>query len=114
MKLPSLNLGALKKSIVKLKASQLTVYGFMKNARQLALMGFALAAATANAALPIESIKLPPGFEISLFAENVTNARSLVLGDNLTLFVSTRNEGKVYAIKHNGIKAQKVILWHRD
>jgi len=109
LKLPLLNLDASKKSIVKQKISQLTVCGIMKNAFQLALMAFALVASTANAALPIESIKLPPGFEISLFAENVTNARSLVLGDNLTLFVSTRSEGKVYAIKHNGIKAQKVI-----
>ena len=63
----------------------------------------------ASAALPIEKIKLPPGFEISVFAEDVVNARSLVLGDAQTLFVSTRTQGKVYAIKHNGTKAQKVI-----
>jgi len=60
------------------------------------------------AALPLEKIKLQPGFEISVFAENVPNARSLVLGDNQTLFVGTRTEGKVYAIKHDGIKAQKI------
>jgi glucose/arabinose dehydrogenase len=62
-----------------------------------------------SAALPIEKIKLPPGFEISVFAEDVVNARSLVLGDAQTLFVSTRTQGKVYAIKHNGTKAQKII-----
>ena len=65
--------------------------------------------APASAALPIEQIKLAPGFEISVFAEDVINARSLVLGDSQTLFVGTRNEGKVYAIKHDGIKAQKVF-----
>ncbi|MET0357101.1 MAG: sorbosone dehydrogenase family protein [Cellvibrio sp.] len=64
--------------------------------------------AGASAALPIEDIKLPPGFEISIFAEDVVNARSLTLGDSQTLFVGTRNEGKVYAIKHDGTKAQKV------
>jgi len=62
----------------------------------------------ALADLPIEKIKLPPGFEISVFAENVPNARSLVLGDNQTLFVGTRTD-KVYAIKHDGVKAQKVF-----
>src|SRR5690349_254907 len=85
------------------------ICGLMNNLRQSVLILVALTASTTNAALPIESIKLPPGFTISLFAENVTNARSLVLGDNLTLFVSTRNEGKVYALKHDGTKAQKVI-----
>lgn len=68
-----------------------------------------LFAFNSHAALPIESIKLPPGFEISIFAEDVTNARSLVLGDAQTLFVSTRNKGKVFAIKHDGTKALKVI-----
>lgn len=97
------------KNIFKLPIPRLMMRGLMNNLSQLVLILFALTAAPTNAALPIELIKLPPGFEISLFAENVTNARSLVLGDNLTLFVSTRNEGKVYAIKHDGTKAQKVI-----
>lgn len=73
-----MSLGLSNKNIVKLNKSQLTVYGILKNIRQLAVIGFALVASTANAALPIELIKLPTGFEISLFAENVTNARSLV------------------------------------
>lgn len=48
--------------------------------------------------LPLDEIKLPPGFSISLYAENVPNARSMVLGENGTLFVGTRTEGKVYAL----------------
>ena len=64
---------------------------------------------TVSADLPINQIKLPPGFEISVFAENVVNARSLVLGDDQTLFVGTRSDGRVYAIQHDGIKAQKVF-----
>lgn len=80
---------------------------------QIGLAGFVVACVSwvvpASAALPIDKIKLPPGFEISVFAENVVNARSLTLGDAQTLFVSTRTEGKIYAIKHDGIKAQKVI-----
>lgn len=50
------------------------------------------------AGLPIERIKLPPGFSISLYAEDVTNARSLALGANGTVFVGTRSEGDVYAL----------------
>jgi glucose/arabinose dehydrogenase len=68
----------------------------------------------ASAGISLEKIKLQPGFEISVFAENVTNARSLALGDNQTLFVSTRTEGKVYAIKHDGVKAQKIITIATD
>jgi glucose/arabinose dehydrogenase len=95
--------------VLKLNILKLTVFRYMNNISHFVLIFFSLLVTGANAALPIESIKLPPGFEVSVFAEGVTNARSLVLGDNLTLFVSTRNEGKVYAIKHDGTKAQKVI-----
>ncbi len=48
--------------------------------------------------LPIEKIQLPEGFQIDVFAENVTNARSMDLSPNGTLFVGTRGEGKVYAL----------------
>ncbi|MGH7784532.1 MAG: PQQ-dependent sugar dehydrogenase, partial [Candidatus Binatia bacterium] len=46
--------------------------------------------------LSLKDIKLPPGFEISLYA-TVPNARSLALTPKGTLFVGTR-EDKVYAI----------------
>jgi glucose/arabinose dehydrogenase len=47
----------------------------------------------------LQTILLPPGFEISLFASGVTGARSLALGDEGTIFVGTRSEGRVYALK---------------
>lgn len=47
----------------------------------------------------LQTILLPPGFEISLFASGVTGARSLALGDEGTIFVGTRSEGLVYALK---------------
>lgn len=77
---------------------------------------FALAAAlglcvAARAAPPIERVKLPPGFEITVFAEDVKDARSLALGDKGWLFVSTRSAGNVYAIRHDGRKAlEKVTI----
>ncbi len=50
-------------------------------------------------ALPLDRIKLPEGFAIDIFAENVTNARSMALSPNGTLFVGTRDEGNVYALQ---------------
>ncbi len=49
--------------------------------------------------LPLERLKLPEGFEISVFADSVVNARSLCYSPSGTLFVSTRSEGNVYALK---------------
>ena len=49
-------------------------------------------------ALPLDKIKLPPGFSISIYARDVPDARSMTLSPNGTLFVGTRRAGKVYAI----------------
>ncbi|MDP2654240.1 MAG: sorbosone dehydrogenase family protein [Candidatus Omnitrophota bacterium] len=69
------------------------------------------AAAEAQSPLPIDSIKLPPGFSISIYADNIPNARSMTLGDKGTLFVGSRTVGAVYAVvdddKDN--KADRVI-----
>jgi glucose/arabinose dehydrogenase len=55
-------------------------------------------APAAEAKLPLDKIKLPPGFTISVFAE-VENARSLAISPSGTVFVGNRNEDKVYAVK---------------
>lgn len=47
----------------------------------------------------LELITLPPGFEISIFAETVPGARSLEWTPNNTLFVGTRQTGSVYALR---------------
>lgn len=52
----------------------------------------------ASAQLPLQSIQLPPGFAISVFAE-VDNARSLAMSPGGTLFVGNRDGDKVYAVK---------------
>ena len=46
--------------------------------------------------LPLERIKLPPGFEIEVYAQ-VPGARSLALGERGTVFVGTQKDS-VYAI----------------
>ncbi len=43
-------------------------------------------------------IKLPPGFKIDVYADNVPGARSMAMSKSGVLFVGTRGEGKVYAI----------------
>ena len=55
--------------------------------------------------LPLEDIRLPPGFSIELFAR-VPNARQMSLGRH-TLFVGSRQEGKVFAVPLSGGKAGK-------
>jgi len=52
----------------------------------------------ARAALPIDEIKLPPGFRIEVLSDKVPEARGMTLSPAGTLFVGTRGEGKVYAI----------------
>ena len=47
------------------------------------------------------NIKLPPGFSISIYADNVPNARSMALSPNNILFVGTRKLGKVFAVLDN-------------
>ncbi len=61
--------------------------------------------------LRLDTIKLPAGFKIDVYAGNVPGARSMALGPNGTLFIGTRDEGKVYAItSKDGKKADDVMV----
>ena len=51
-----------------------------------------------QAAPPADRIALPPGFHLTVFADDVPGARSLTLGSRGTLFAGTRGEGRVYAL----------------
>jgi glucose/arabinose dehydrogenase len=73
-----------------------------------ACVAFALAQPALAQRLPLERIKLPPGFEISVFADGVPDARSLALGTNNVLFVGTR-AGRVYAVRYRDAKATQVL-----
>lgn len=48
--------------------------------------------------LQLDAIDLPRGFSIAIFADSVTGARSLALGDQGTVFVGSREAGRVYAL----------------
>ncbi len=52
-----------------------------------------------SSSLPLDKIRLPEGFAIDVYAEGVTNARSMVLTPGGTLFVGTRDKGQVYALR---------------
>ncbi|SDY06387.1 sorbosone dehydrogenase family protein [Nitrosomonas sp. Nm33] len=59
--------------------------------------------------LPLEKIKLPPGFSISLWAK-VPDARALAIGDKGTVFVGSKSAGNVYAITdHHGKRQVRII-----
>lgn len=51
-----------------------------------------------SAKLPLDQIKLPPGFAIELYTAEVPNARQMALGDKGTLFVGSRTARRVYAV----------------
>jgi len=48
--------------------------------------------------LPLDTLKLLPGFAISIYASDVPSAREMALGTHGTVFVGSRAAGKVYAI----------------
>ena len=60
--------------------------------------------------LPIARLKLPPGFNLEVYASGMANARSLREGDKGTVFVGSRLVDKVSAIaSKDGKRSVKVI-----
>ncbi len=64
----------------------------------LALTFFPMTTSLGADSIPIDKIKLPPGFQIEIFSDQVPGARSMTLSPKGTLFVGTRHTGKVYAL----------------
>jgi glucose/arabinose dehydrogenase len=61
--------------------------------------------------LPVNTLKVPAGFKVEVYADGIPEARSLALGDKGTVFVSNRNLSDVYAITDkNGQREVKRIL----
>jgi glucose/arabinose dehydrogenase len=82
----------------------------------LACSGISPAGEIKTNGLPLQTIKLPPGFEIGIFAENIPNARSMTLSPTGVLFVGTRTEGNVYAVldKDKDYRVDEVITIAKD
>ncbi|MCC8403806.1 sorbosone dehydrogenase family protein [Paraburkholderia sp. MMS20-SJTN17] len=93
----------------------LRVAGLARTARSRILRGAAASllaakALTATAALPVEKIKLPPGFHIEVLSDDVPGARAMTLSPKGILYVGSM-EGHVYALElRNGrVTARHVI-----
>jgi glucose/arabinose dehydrogenase len=73
--------------------------------------GVSTAAAQLKVKMLLSAIELPPGFKISVYADNVPGARSLALSPSGILFVGTRQAGRVYAVvdKDHDMQADDVI-----
>ena len=55
-------------------------------------------AASADSRLPLDTIRLPPGFAIEVYSDRVPGARSMALSASGTLYLGTRENGAVYAL----------------
>jgi len=74
----------------------------MKSTASLALsfLGISSVFATPNQYPEVLSqLTLPSGFSISIFADNLPNARTLALGENGIIYIGTRQKGNVYAVQ---------------
>src|SRR6266849_5394227 len=68
-------------------------------------------ASEAELAAMMKKIKLPPGFQIEVYAPGVLQARQMAWGDKGTLFVGSFDLGNVYAITDTGGKKEvKTVL----
>jgi hypothetical protein len=80
----------------------------------LLLLNYGLVFAAADAHRDVlKQLHTPDGFTVSIYADNVPNARSLALGDNGVVFVGSGREGKVYAVQdsnNDGVAEQRYVI----
>ncbi len=60
--------------------------------------------------IPVDKIKVPAGFKVSLWAHGINNARAMTWGDKGTLFVSSRVAGNVYAVVDKGASREVKLI----
>lgn len=72
----------------------------MRTLLRAAVLASCITGAASACAEPanLAQLTLPAGFHIDVFAADVPNARELALGTKGTVFVGSRDEGKVYAL----------------
>ena len=61
--------------------------------------------------LPINTLKVPAGFKVEVWAEGLPGARSMAEGDKGTVFVGTRQLKEVYAVVSSGGKREVKTLF---
>jgi glucose/arabinose dehydrogenase len=65
---------------------------------------------TPAAQIPINKVKLPPGFSIAVWADGILNARQMAWGSRGTLFVGSRIPGQVYAVVDRGGRREVKVI----
>jgi len=59
----------------------------------------------------LDRLRLPPGFSIELYTSQVPNARSLALGPDGVVYVSTRDGSRIYAVlDHDGDRSVDQVI----
>ena len=66
---------------------------------------------TKAADVPLNKVKLPPGFKIEVWADSVPGSRAIARGDSGKYYVGTRPLGRVYEITDNGgTRTARVVI----
>ena len=65
---------------------------------------------TPAAGIPLNKVKLPPGFSIAVWADGLLNARQMAWGSRGTLFVGSRVPGQVYAVVDRAGKREVKVI----
>ena len=60
--------------------------------------------------IPLDKLRVPPGFKVELWAHGMPGARMMTRGDKGTIFAGTRQIGRVYAITDKGDKREHVVV----
>lgn len=62
-------------------------------------------------AMPLQKLKLPPGFKVSIYARGVKGARSMALSPKGTLYVGSREPGFLHAVpdQNHDFKGDSVL-----
>jgi len=61
--------------------------------------------------IDLSKIELPQGFKIEIYAEDVINARSITRSPEGTIFVGTKDEGSVYALRDEDGDNRAENMW---
>jgi glucose/arabinose dehydrogenase len=86
-----------------------TTLTLLKNFGVLASLVMVSSPAFANGFVQdITGLKVPPGFEVKIYANGLPDARSLAVSQDGTVFVSSRTEGRLYALPGHIILTDKL------
>lgn len=66
--------------------------------RNLIFLAIFLTTTSYSTPPPLQQLKLPPNYHISIYVDSITNARQMALGSKGTIFVGSLHAGKLYAI----------------